>query len=93
MWELRSTPLVCFMGMSFEVEGIRFHPVIPKVYSGIKSLSNFKYRNAVLDILVKGYGNKILSINMDGKPLQNDFLPGSVTGKHRVEIEMKNCLG
>jgi hypothetical protein len=79
-----------FMGMSFEVEGIRFHPVIPKVYSGIKSLSNFKYRNAVLDILVKGYGNKILSINMDGKPLQNDFLPGSVTGKHRVEIEMMN---
>jgi hypothetical protein len=79
-----------FMGLSFEVEGIRFQPVIPKAYTGTKTLSNFKYRNAVLDISVIGHGNAIAAITIDGDPLENAFLPGSVSGKHQIEITMLN---
>jgi Bacterial alpha-L-rhamnosidase 6 hairpin glycosidase domain len=39
-----------FIGMSFEADGIRFQPVVPKTYGGKKTLSNFHYRNAVLHI-------------------------------------------
>jgi hypothetical protein len=77
-----------FMGISFEVDGIRFQPVIPEAYSGRKTLSNFKYRNAVLDITVEGHGNKTSSITMDGLALRDNFLPASVRGKHRISIVM-----
>lgn len=79
-----------FMGMQFEADGLRFAPVVPKVYSGKKNLSNFKYRDAVLNITVNGTGNKIASIKMDGRPLPAAFLPAGVTGEHSIEIEMDN---
>lgn len=79
-----------FIGMSFEVDGIRFSPVIPKVYGGTKTLTNFHYRGAVLDIQVKGFGNEIKSITMDGEPLENALLPSIVTGKHEIKIVMMN---
>ena len=79
-----------FMGISFETDGIRFQPVIPKAYSGTKTLKNFKYRKAILDLKVTGYGNQIASISLDGKPLEDAFIPASITGKHQVEIIMAN---
>ncbi|MFH0758434.1 MAG: glycogen debranching protein [Bacteroidota bacterium] len=79
-----------FIGLSFEADGIRFQPVIPEVYTGTKILSNFQYRNAVLEIKVIGHGNEIAEITLDGKALENAFLPGSVSGKHKIEIVMLN---
>lgn len=79
-----------FIGMNFEVDGIRFNPVIPKPYGGTKTLKGFKYRNTTLDIKVNGYGNKITSINLDGQPLKNGFLHSGTTGKHTIEITMNN---
>lgn len=79
-----------FMGVNFETNGIRFAPAIPSNYTGTKTLSNFKYRNAVLNITVKGTGNKIVSIKMDGKELADALLPAATTGTHTIEIEMNN---
>lgn len=79
-----------FMGLSFETGGIRFHPVIPKAYDGTRTLSGFRYRDAVLDISVKGFGNAIDSILMDGAPMQEAFFPAGLSGKHRIEIRMNN---
>jgi len=79
-----------FMGISFEENGITFNPVIPGVYGGKRSLSNFKYRNSILTITVNGFGCKIKSITFDGKNLENAFLPATVAGSHTVEIEMDN---
>lgn len=79
-----------FMGMQFETTGIRFAPAIPTHYTGTKTLSNFKYRNAVLNITVRGTGNKIATIRMDGKDLPGALLPASTEGTHTIEIEMSN---
>ncbi|MDF1549928.1 MAG: hypothetical protein P1P88_19030 [Bacteroidales bacterium] len=79
-----------FMGMSIEENGIKFQPVIPSNYSGIKQLSNFRYRNAILNIEIRGYGNKIASINLDGKQLHNSFLPANIEGAHKIAIVMAN---
>jgi hypothetical protein len=79
-----------FMGMHFETNGIRFAPAVPSNYTGSKTLSNFKYRNAVLNITVRGTGNKIASIKMDGKELTDAFLPASTEGTHAIEIELNN---
>lgn len=79
-----------FLGLSFEQEGIRFQPVIPPAYGGERRLRNFRYRNATLDIQVRGYGNRIHAIRLDGAPLPEAFLPASIQGHHTVEIEMDN---
>ncbi len=79
-----------FMGMSFELDGLYLHPVVPKVFGGDKMLSNFTYRNAVLNIAVKGYGNKIQKVTMDGKDLDKAFVQKDIKGKHDIIIEMAN---
>lgn len=79
-----------FIGMNFDVDGIRFNPVIPKVFSGNRTLRNFKYRKAILNITVKGYGRKIHSITLDGNPLLGNLLPATINGKHDIEIKMDN---
>lgn len=79
-----------FIGMHFEVDGIRFNPVIPESYRGKRTLSNFKYRNAVLDIEVDGFGNEIESFLLDGHPVENAFFSAKLEGKHSVNIKMKN---
>ncbi len=79
-----------FIGMHFEVDGIRFHPVIPKVYGGTRTLKNFKYRNALLNIKVSGYGNQISEITMDGKALKDAFFRDETSGKHNIKITMAN---
>jgi hypothetical protein len=65
-------------------------PVIPKNYGGTRSLNNFKYRNANLDITVEGFGNQIASVTIDGKSADKAIIPATFTGKHTVNIKMKN---
>ena len=79
-----------FIGINFEPDGIHFKPVIPEVYGGIRTLSNFSYRKAKLNIIVSGYGNQIASFSIDGKISGNAFFPANITGNHTINIEMKN---
>lgn len=79
-----------FMGMEFEVDGIRFHPVIPKAYTGVRTLSHFAYRQSDLTITVRGHGNEVASFSLDGVGQEEAFFPAGLTGEHTVEIVMKN---
>lgn len=79
-----------FMGMHFEEDQLVFMPVIPKNYGGTRSLNNFKYRNANLDITVEGFGNQIAAVTIDGKSAEKAIIPATFTGKHTVNIKMKN---
>jgi hypothetical protein len=79
-----------FMGMHFETNGIRFQPVIPENYGGTKTLSNFSYRKAKLNITVKGFGNKIASFKVDGKTQDIAFVKAGLEGTHSIEIKMAN---
>ncbi len=79
-------------GISLHQNSLSFDPFIPESYSGERELNNFKYRNAALDIIIKGFGNKIKSITMDGKPLNGSSVPGNLTGRHKIKIEMNNQI-
>ncbi|MCB0564659.1 MAG: hypothetical protein KDD01_09825 [Phaeodactylibacter sp.] len=79
-----------FMGMSFEVDGLRFSPAIPSSYPGTKKLSNFRYRGAKLNITVEGFGNQIESAMLDGEPMEEAFLPADISGEHLIVIKMNN---
>lgn len=79
------------IGMSFETDGLHFQPAIPEAYGGTRTLSNFKYRNAILDITIKGYGHSLRKINLDGQALKNAVVPADLSGKHTIDIEMDNA--
>jgi glycogen debranching enzyme len=87
--QLATTYKVLF-GMSFGVEGLSFHPIVPKSLNGPHRLTNFNYRNAVLDIELMGYGNTIKSITLDGKELDQPIIPTTLTGKHAVKIMLSD---
>lgn len=77
-----------FMGMEFKTDGLYLNPVVPKSYGGEKNLSNFKYRNSILNIAVKGFGNKIKSVTIDAKPTDKAFISSDTEGMHDIVIEL-----
>ena len=78
-----------YFGISYALDGIHFSPFVPKTLKAERHLQNFKYRNAVLDIKISGFGNQIKSFRLDGvesKPL----FPASLNGEHTIEIILDN---
>lgn len=76
-------------GIHFETDGLSFRPFVPKALAAARSLTNFKYRKAVLDINISGYGDKIKSFKLDGKECK-PFVNSNLKGHHTVEIVMAN---
>jgi len=80
------------LGMSFTVDSLRLHPFVPQAYDGVRTLKNFRYRNAILTITVEGYGDKIREMTLDGLYPQGPSLPANLVGEHRVHISMSNSF-
>lgn len=74
-------------GIRFEKDGLAFAPFVPKALAGERTLTNFKYRRAVLDITVKGYGSQIKSFTLNGKE-QKPFIPTDIKGNNKIVITM-----
>lgn len=74
-------------GIEFEKDGLAFHPFVPRNLGGERTLEGFKYRNAVLNITVKGYGSKIKSFTLNGKE-HKPFIPADIKGKNTIVITM-----
>jgi hypothetical protein len=85
-----STVYRIYFGMDFQPTKLVLNPFIPKSFTGTKTVKNFGYRKAILNITVKGYGNKIKKITLDGKEIKKAEIEGSLTGKHSIDIEMAN---
>jgi len=77
-------------GIETHENSLVFKPFVPEVLQGARSLKNFKYRNAVLDISLSGFGNQIRSITMDGKELPSASIPADLEGSHEVVIILAN---
>lgn len=75
-------------GIRYEEDGLRFEPMVPKVIAGSRSLTNFKFRKAILDIELRGYGAKVTSMTLDGEPQGQPFISGVLQGKHKVVITL-----
>ncbi len=79
-----------YFGMEFKANELELNPFVPKAFAGNHKLTNYRYRNAMLNIELSGYGNEIKSITMDGKPMEQAVIPGSLTGNHTIKIELAN---
>lgn len=75
-------------GIRYEVKGLSLHPFVPKKLDGARSLTNFRYRQAIINFQMRGHGSKIKSITLDGKAIDEPFLPATLHGVHTVKIEL-----
>ena len=76
-------------GISYNDNSISFHPFVPKVLGGNRSLTNFTYRSAILDIEMEGFGNTIQSFSIDGKMVAPE-VSATLKGKHTIKIILGN---
>ncbi|MDE6301021.1 MAG: hypothetical protein K2M19_04845 [Muribaculaceae bacterium] len=72
-------------GITFTPDALEFHPFVPQTMAADRSLTDFRYRGATLDIHVSGYGNVIKEFKLDGRSRSAE-LPGDIKGHHKVEI-------
>lgn len=79
-------------GLRFTESGLRFEPFVPATLADKRSLTNFKYRNAVLNIEMQGSGNHIRSFMLDGKELPGARIPVNLKGVHSVKIILDGVL-
>ncbi|MCM1319874.1 MAG: hypothetical protein NC217_05785 [Muribaculaceae bacterium] len=75
-------------GINFEADGLHFSPFVPEVLGDTRSLNNFKYRDAVLNITVSGYGSKIKSFKVNGKEQAPVIAANKAKGILNIEIVM-----
>jgi len=73
-------------GMNFSEKGIDFKPVVPKEYENLR-LVGIPYRYAILNLYLKGKGNKIKSFKLNGKEAA-PFVPENSRGEYRIEMEI-----
>ena len=78
-----------YFGVNYELDGIRFAPFVPKNLAAKRELRNFRYRNAVLNMKVSGFGNEIRSFLLDGVEAK-PFFPASLEGVHTIEMVLSN---
>jgi Amylo-alpha-1,6-glucosidase len=76
-------------GMNFDVDGIRFAPVVPDTFKNGMTLNNFIYRKDTLNMTVNGSGIYIQSFKLDNVE-QAAFVPGTQTGKHAIVMTIGN---
>lgn len=95
LWSLSGNLSITFkllMGMNFQADAIMFAPVVPRNLQAERTVRNFHYRNATLDITVSGYGDSIKSFKLDGEELAEAVVPGNLEGHHTVEIVMSDSF-
>lgn len=77
-------------GIHYDKDGLLLQPFVPKALEGTRTLDNFHYRNAVLNITVNGYGANVARLTVNGK----EYKPGKVipskklTGTCNIVIDM-----
>jgi hypothetical protein len=89
LWSLSGSLSLVYkvlFGMQFKADQLVFRPFVPQAFQGQRRLSNFRYRGAVLDIAMSGFGNEIQTITLDGQPLAGAAVPATLQGPHKVSI-------
>ena len=84
---LAATYRVLF-GMRLEPERLVFRPMVPRVYAGERTLSNLHYRDAVLSVTVRGFGDGVASVRLDGQAARRPEFPARLTGAHTLELTL-----
>jgi glycogen debranching enzyme len=73
-------------GVGLTEQGLRLAPTLPSGW-GTVTLGGLPYRDASLDITLKGAGTRVRSCTVDGRRAA-PLVPAGTTGRHTVEITL-----
>lgn len=78
-------------GMEFTIDGIKFAPTMPLFVGMVDEvrLEDMRYRDMVLDISMQGYGAHIEHFMLDGREVDEPFIPLDLVGRHSVMIKLR----
>lgn len=79
-----------FLGMELHADGVHFAPVVPQAYQGKRQLSGLKYRNAVLEVTIHGFGKRVKRARLNGNPIKDVEVPANAVGQQSLEIWLDN---
>ena len=95
LWSLSGNLSITFrllMGMNYGHDCLEFAPVVPRELAAKRTIENFRYRDAVLDVTVSGYGDSIKSFKLDGVKQDLACINSDLEGHHTIEIVMSNSF-
>ncbi len=75
-------------GLHFDLDGLHIEPFVPEALGDTRTLRNFPYRNATLDITVSGFGSRIKSFKVNGKEQKLSVISPKAKGHLTVEVTM-----
>ena len=75
-------------GMRLEPERLAFRPMVPPSYGGERMLRDLRYRGATLAVTVRGYGDAVSTVRLDGRTIERAEIPAALTGSHTLDITM-----
>ena len=95
LWSLAGNLAVTqriLFGLHFEKNGLRIAPFIPEALSADRSLRNFPYRGARINISVEGYGDSVKELYLNGKRIDPlAVIPASQLAKGgEIRVVMDN---
>lgn len=73
------------LGIRYDLDGLTFGPAVPPELDGLR-LTRLRYRNARLDIEVRGHGRRC-RVELDGVPVKR--IPVDLSGRHDVVVAMR----
>ena len=79
-----------FFGMEFQPDKLTLAPCVPAAYAGEKVLTNFHYRGSLLTLRLRGTGNKVKFVALDGQLIPAAEIPASLTGAHQLVVQLAN---
>lgn len=91
LWSVAGTLATQFrvlFGMRFGADRLAFRPMVPPAYAGERTISGLRYRGAVLTVTVRGHGDGVARVRLDGQPIERAEIRGNLTGAHTIVIEM-----
>jgi hypothetical protein len=75
-------------GMRLAPDRLVFRPMVPPAYGGERTLRGVRWRGAMLTVVVRGWGDGVRRVVVDGQEAPSAELPDTLTGPHTVELEM-----
>lgn len=97
LWSLSGSLGITFRtlaGINYPTpDAILFSPAVPKALKAERKIEGYPYRDAVIDITIKGYGDVIESFAIDGVAASEPVFSSELAGSHTVEIILADRFG
>lgn len=85
---IRGVILRSVYGLDPQSDGLHITPFVNNLLGDSHILRGFRYGEADLEIEIQGRGGVVNTVTLDGKPLAEAVVPRTLSGEHKIFIEL-----